>query len=193
MTTPDKWTLEHKEFVKHITRECFTSSDTVGLDCTVLQLKALYDIAPDNIPTFAQCIIKLCVLDLTAAPEAETSEAAFHARLQELSNLAQVPYLYCSPLYSAFLKRRFTHKFHLAKEYVGNRAETVRALLESATIGSLEHVALIWVQTLEDNTKPFIEKLRLLWCTPSVDVILLQWKLSDWIVYVICSLTFLRE
>ena len=41
----------------------------------------------------------------------------------------------------------------MAKQSVGNRVETVRALLESATIGSLEHVALFLVQTLEDNTK----------------------------------------
>ncbi len=59
------------------------------------------------------------MLDLTAAPEAQTSEAAFHAWLQELSNLAQVQYLYCSPLYSAFPKRRFTHKFELAKGVCG--------------------------------------------------------------------------
>ena len=167
VTTPDKWTLEHKDFVQYATRECLTSSDTVVLDCIVPHLKALYDMAPDNIPTLTQCLIRLCMLDLTAAPEAQTSEAAFHAWLQELSNLAQVQYLYCSPLYSAFLKRRFTQKFELANESVGNRAETVRALLETATIGSLEHVALLLVQALEDETKPFIEKLRLLWCTPS--------------------------
>ena len=71
-----------------------------------------------------------------------------------------------------FFRRRFTHKFELAKESVGNRAETVRALLETATIGSLEHVALLLVQVLEDETKPFIEKLRLLWCTPSAHAIL---------------------
>ena len=109
------------------------------------------------------------MLDVTAAPEAETSEAAFHAWLQELSNLAQVQYFYCSPLYSAFLKRRFTHTLQLAKESVGNRAETVRALLESATIGSLEHVALFLVQTLEEKATPLTEKLRLLWCTPIAD------------------------
>ena len=174
VTTADKWTVEHKDFVKYITRECLTSSDTVVLDCIVPHLKALYDMAPDNIPTLTQCLIRLCMLDLTAAPEAQTSEAAFHAWLQELSNLAQVQYLYCSPLYSAFLKRRFTQKFELAKESVGNRAETVRALLETATIGSLEHVALLLVQALEDETKPFIEKLRLLWCTPSPHEIVSQ-------------------
>ena len=86
--------------------------------------------------------------------------------VQELSNLAGAQYLYCSPLYSAFLKRRFAHMIQLAKQSVGNRVETVRTLLESATIGSLEHVALFLVQTLEDKTKPFTEKLRLLWCTP---------------------------
>ena len=36
---------------------------------------------------------------------------------------------------------------------MGNRAETVRALLKSATIGSLEHVALLLVQALEDENK----------------------------------------
>ena len=94
--------VEHKYFVKYITRECFTSSDTVVLDCIVPHLKALYDMAPDNIPTLTQRLIRLCTLDLTAAPEAQTSEVAFHAWLQELSILAQVQYLYCSPLYSAF-------------------------------------------------------------------------------------------
>ena len=102
VTTPDKWTVEHKDFVKYIARERLTSSDTVVLDCIVPHLKALYGVAPDNIPTPTQCLIKLCLLDLTAAPEAETSEDAFHAWLQELSNLAQVQYVYCSPLYSAF-------------------------------------------------------------------------------------------
>ena len=136
-TTPDQRTSEHKDFVKYITRECLTASDTVVLDCIVPHLKALYDVAPDNSPTLTQCLIKLCLLDFTAAPEDETSQAAFRAWLQELSNLAQVQYLYCSPLYSAFLKRRFTQKFEFAKESVGNRAETVRALLETATICSL--------------------------------------------------------
>ena len=136
------------------------------LDCIVPHLKALYDIAPEHISTFTQRIINLCLLGMTAAPEAETSEAAFHAWLQELSNLAQVQHLYCSPLYSVFLKSRFTQKFELAKESVGNRAETVRALLASATIGSLEHVALLLVQALEDETQPFIEKLRLLCVHP---------------------------
>ncbi len=97
------------------------------------------------------------MFDLTTAPEAETSEAAFHAWLQELSNLAQVQYLYCSPLHSAFVKRRYTQTCQLAREFVGNRAETVRALLGSATIGSFEHVALFLVQTLEYNTKSLIE------------------------------------
>ena len=68
---------------------------------------------------------------------------------------------------------------------MGKGSETARALLESATIGSLERVALFLVQTLEDNTKPFIEKLRLLWCTPSAHEILAQWKLRDWIVHLI--------
>ena len=102
MTTADKWTVAHTDFVKYITRECLTSSETVVLDCIVPHLKALYDMAPDNIPTFTQCLIRLCMLDLTAAPEAHTYKAAFHAWLQELSNLAQAQYLYCSPWYSAF-------------------------------------------------------------------------------------------
>ena len=63
---------------------------------------ALYDMAPDNIPTLTQCLIRRCTLDLTAAPEAPTSQAAFHAWLQELSNLAQAQYLYCGQLDSAF-------------------------------------------------------------------------------------------
>ena len=78
-----------------------------------------------------------------------------------------------------------TEKISWQKESVGNRAETVRALLESATIGSLEHVALFLVQTLEDKTKPFIEKLRLLWCTPSAHEFLVPWKLRDWMVHLI--------
>ena len=155
------------------------------LDCIVPHLKVLYDIAPDNMPTITQCIIKLSLLDATAAPEAETSEAAVHTWLQELSNLAQVQYLYCSPLYSAFLKRRFAHTIQLARQYVGNRVETVRTLLESATIGSLEHVALFLVQTLEDNTTPFIEKLHVLWCTPSAHELVVQWKLRDWMVHLV--------
>ena len=148
-STPDKWTLEQKDFVKYITRECLTSSDAVVLDCIVPHLKVLCDIAPDNIPTITQCIIKLSLLDVTAAPEVETSEAAFHTWLQELSNLARAQYLYCSPLYSAFLKRRFAQTVQLAKQSVGNRVETVRTLLESATLGALEHAALFLVQTLD--------------------------------------------
>ena len=61
---------------------------------------------------------------------------------------------------------------------MGNRAETVRAWLGSATVGSLEHVALVLVQTLEDETKPCIEKLRLLWCTPSPHEVLSQCKVE---------------
>ena len=68
VTTPDKWTVEHKDFVKYIARECLTSSDTVVLGCIAPHLKALYDVAPDNIPTLTQCFITLCALDLTAAP-----------------------------------------------------------------------------------------------------------------------------
>ena len=76
---------------------------------------------------------------------------------------------------------------------MGNRAETVRALLETATIGSLEHVALLLVQALEYEAKPFIEKLRLLWCTPSPHDILSQWKLSDWIVYAMFMESYCRN
>ena len=97
VTTPDKWTLEHNDFVKYITRECFTSSDAVVLDCIVPHLKALYDMAPDNIPTLTQCLIKLCLLDLTAAPD-DTSEAAFHAWLQELSHFCPGPVLVLQPV-----------------------------------------------------------------------------------------------
>ena len=93
--------------------------------------------------------------------------------------------MYCSPFYNAFLKRRSTRNFQLAMESVGKRAETVRAVLESATIGSIEHVALFLVQTLEHNTKPFIKKLRLLWCTPSAHLLLVQWKLRDWMVHLV--------
>ena len=76
---------------------------------------------------------------------------------------------------------------------MGNRAETNRALLESATIGCLEHVALFLVQTLEDKTKPLIEKLRLLWCTPSAHDLLVQWKLRDWMVHLILLETSCRN
>ena len=38
VTMADKWTVEHKDFVKYITRECLTSSDTVVLDCIVPHL-----------------------------------------------------------------------------------------------------------------------------------------------------------
>jgi hypothetical protein len=59
VTTPDKWMLDHKYFVRYIMRECLTSSGTVVLDCIAPHLKALYDIAPNKIPTLTQCIIKL--------------------------------------------------------------------------------------------------------------------------------------
>jgi len=67
----------------------------------------------------------------------------------------------------------------------GNRAESIRVLLESAKLGSSEHAALLLVQSLEDQAKPIIEKLRLLWCTPRVAEVLAQWNLKDWEGYLI--------
>ena len=77
-----------------------------------------------------KCIIKLCLLDVTAAPEVEASEAEFHAWLQELSNLAQVQDLYCSPLYSAFLKRRLTLIIQLATGVCGQPCQDSPCLVE---------------------------------------------------------------
>ena len=108
--------------------------------------------APSNMPVLAKSVCKPVAVDLAAAAEGETSEATFHAWLQEHLSLAHVQLLYCSPLYKAFLTRRFTRQLDLAKAMPGNRAESIRVLLESAKLGSVEHAALLLVQSLEDRT-----------------------------------------
>ena len=147
--TPHEWTLEHKAFVKYITRECLASTDISVLDGIVPHLKALDDMAASNMPALAKSICKLVVVDLAAAAECERSEATFHAWLQEHLSLAHIQLLYCSPLYKAFLTRRFTRQLELAQANPGNRAESIRVLLESAKLGSSEHAALLLVQSLE--------------------------------------------
>ena len=74
----------------------------------------------------------------------------------------------------------FTRQLELAQANPGNRAESIRVLLESSKVGSSEHAALLSVQSLEDRTKPVVEKLRLLWCTPRPAEMLAQWKVKDW-------------
>ena len=61
----------------------------------------------------------------------------------------------------------------------GNRAERISLLVESATLGSVEHAALLLVQLLEDKAKPFIDKLRLLWLNPMCVEVWAQWNLKD--------------
>jgi hypothetical protein len=141
--------------------------------------------AASNMPALAKSICKLAVVDLAAAAECERSEATFHAWLQQTLSLGHIQLLYCSPLYKAFLTRRFTRQLELAQATPGNRAESIRVLLESAELGSLEHAALLLVQSLEERTKPVIEKLRLLWCTPRPAEILAQWKVKDWEAFII--------
>ena len=68
-------------------------------------------------------------------------------------NLGQVQFLYRSPLYNTFLKRRFTQQLHLANQSPGNRGEIIRVLLESVKVGSVEHNELISAQIIEDDCK----------------------------------------
>ena len=93
--------------------------------------------------------------------------------------LAQLQFLYISPLYHTFLKIRFTEKLTMAKKMPGHRRETIRVLLESASPGSAEHAALVFAQTIDDEDTPLLEKLRLLWCTPKVDELLAGWNLTN--------------
>ena len=72
----------------------------------------------------------------------------------------------------AFLKNRFTLQLDLAKSKPVERGETIRILLESVSLGSAEHVALVFVQTMDDEGIVLLEKLRLLWCTPKADELL---------------------
>ena len=118
-------------------------------------------------------------MHLAAAAECERSEATFHSWLQENLSLGHIQLFYCSPLYKAFLTRRFTRQLEFAQANPGNRAESIRVLFESAKLGSSEHAALLLVQSLEVRTNPVIEKLRLLWCTPRFADILAQWKVKD--------------
>ena len=81
--TPHEWTLEHKAYVKHVTRECLASTDISVLGGIVPHLKALDDMAASNMPALAKFIRKLVVVDLAAVAESiaecERSEATFHA------------------------------------------------------------------------------------------------------------------
>ena len=86
--------------------------------------------------------------------------------------LAQDQYLYCSPFHNAFLQRRCAQKLNLAKKSPGNRGGAIRALLASAKLGSGEHAALVFAQTMDDEAKPLLEKLRFLWCAPKDDELL---------------------
>ena len=144
--------MEHKASVKYIARE---PTGIYVLDGIVPHLKALDDMAASNMPVLAKSICKLSFVDLAAAAEGETSEATFHAWLQEHLSLAHVQLLYCSPLYTAFATRRFTRQLELAQAMPGNRAESIRVLLESAKLGSSEHAALLLVQSLEDKAKTY--------------------------------------
>ena len=89
-------------------------------------------------------------------------------------------------MYKVFLKRRIEHKFQLAKKAPGDRSETIRILLESASPGSAEHAALVFAQTIDDEDKPLLEKLLLLWSHPKADELLAEWNLTKhghWGVY----------
>ena len=176
--TPSQWTETQKAFVKYITRECLQSTSGAALDGIVPHLQALGDMAPDHMPSLARSICKLRSVDFTAACWAETSERAFHEWLQEHVPLAQVQFLYSSPLYQAFLKIRFTKKLDLAKKSPADRGETIRVLLESTSPGSAEHAALVFTQIMDDEAKPVLERLRLLWCTPKADELLAEWNLK---------------
>ena len=48
-------------------------------------------------------------------------------------------------------------------------------------MGSVARAALVFAQTMDDEAKPLLEKLRLLWCTPKVEELLAEWNLKkDW-------------
>ena len=74
--------------------------------------------------------------------------------------LGQVQFLYGSALYQAFLKNRFAQQLDLAKRKPAERGETIRILLESVTLGSAEHIGLVFAQTVDDEGKTLLEKLR---------------------------------
>ena len=90
--TPDAWTLEHKAFVKYITRECLASTDISVLDSIAAHLKAFDDMAPNNTPVLAKAICKFSFVDMAAPQEDANSEATFHARLQDHLSLAMSSY-----------------------------------------------------------------------------------------------------
>ena len=70
---------------------------------------------------------------------------------------ARAQYLYSSGLCQTFLKNPFTQQFDLAKRKPAERGETIRILLESVSLGSAEHVALVFAHTLDDEAKPLVE------------------------------------
>jgi hypothetical protein len=116
--------------------------------------------APGHIPLLATAICKLRPMGFNADAKAEASESSFHAWLQEKVPLAQVQFLYKSALYQAFLKNRFTQQLGLAKRKPAERGETVRILLASASLGSTEHMALVFSQTMDGEGIPLLEKLH---------------------------------
>jgi hypothetical protein len=169
---PDDWTFEHKAFANHITRECLAYTDSFVLDGIIPHLKTLADMAPGHIPLLATAICKLRSVDFKADAKAEASESSLHEWLQEKVPLAQVQLLYKSALYQAFLQNRFTLQLDLAKREPAERGETIRILLESVSLSSPEHVALVFAQTMDDEGIVLPEKLRLLWCTLKADELL---------------------
>ena len=66
----------------------------------------------------------------------------------------------------AFIKVRFAEQLHLANKSPGNRGEIVSVLLEYVNVGSNAHNQLIFAQIMDDDSRPLLEKLLLLWCCP---------------------------
>eukprot|EP00974_Lingulodinium_polyedra_P042768 4105322-Lingulodinium_polyedra.AAC.1 len=66
----------------------------------------------------------------------------------------------------------------MVKKSPGQRGEGIRVMLESARPGSVEHAALLFAQTVGDDSMPLLDKVRLLWFTAQVDALLIVWSLD---------------
>eukprot|EP00969_Alexandrium_andersonii_P074410 3282062-Alexandrium_andersonii.AAC.1 len=84
----------------------------------------------------AKALVGLHEIDFSAAPAARNSEAAFHVQLQADLQIGLVHYLYNSPCYEGYLKRRFDTLLARARgEAEPARSATIKLLLASADPG----------------------------------------------------------
>ena len=170
-------------FLKYATREVLNLHAIGDAAGVVPHLEALCDMVPGQVSKLTAAVCNMLTVDATVAPESANSETTFHRWLQANATLGQIEFFYNSPLYKAFLQARFNKLFSLAQNKPGSRDEIVKLLLGSVKPGSDEHAALVFAQTMDDESKPKLEKLRVLWNTPKVDDLLRVWNLTGWQFY----------